>query len=174
MIVKIFIYIDPGDCLNNKKSLIGWFDGDSMNLDSNVWTDKTGIGYNNNGIITGNGINIDQGTNPLNEVYLNKQKVVTGTSSTKIIFNPWLLPEHTIFNLCKYRESGTKKRILQSTAANGLIGFWNGRSGVAEVNGKWIAHRLINLQQIGFYFKTKSLYEDKIDLSNGDEQNQQD
>ena len=67
---------NPGNCLNNPLSLAGWYDGDSIDLDNLQWKDKSGYGFNNNGIITGSGFDEIVERDPLNELYLNDQKIL--------------------------------------------------------------------------------------------------
>eukprot|EP01084_Bolivina_argentea_P302591 522327_1 len=47
--------------------------------------------------------------------------------------------DHTVFNLCKYRENSShRERILDAGQYNGLFGFDGARSGVAHVGNGWI------------------------------------
>ena len=101
-------------------------------------------GNNNNGIIDDSaGIQVFDGTNMTDtELYLNGQSVVLGTRNTKITFNVALNRiNHTVFNLCKYRDGATwRGRILQTDQDNGLFGFHAAKSGVAYEN-YWIVEQ---------------------------------
>eukprot|EP01083_Nonionella_stella_P180224 642102_1 len=115
-----------------------WYDGDSIDIANDVWTDKSG--YNHHGSIgVSTGIGVFNGTNETHELftYMNKTAIY-GATTTQITFNVSLHPiNHTVFNYCKYRDVGVKRRILQTSTQNGVFGFWNGRSGQA-VEGNWI------------------------------------
>eukprot|EP01083_Nonionella_stella_P083076 229537_1 len=115
-----------------------WYDGDSIDIANDVWTDKSG--YNHHGSIgVSTGIGVFNGTNETHELftYMNKTAIY-GATTTQITFNVDLHPiNHTVFNYCKYRDVGVKRRILQTSTQNGVFGFWNGRSGQA-VEGNWI------------------------------------
>ena len=127
---------NPGQCLNQThvSDLVGWFTGDSLNITNNEWRDISGA--NNHGIVSGSGIQLFDGGQVANEFYLNGLKVVKGTTSTKILFKPMIIPQHTIFSVCKYWISGTKRRIIQAESYDARFGFYNSRSGVAyEPNG---------------------------------------
>eukprot|EP01083_Nonionella_stella_P226420 804112_1 len=115
-----------------------WYDGDSIDIANDVWTDKSG--YNHHGSIgVSTGIGVFNGTNETHELftYMNKTAIY-GATTTQITFNVSLHPiNHTVFNYCKYRDVGQKARILQTDTQNGVFGFWSGRSGQA-VEEKWI------------------------------------
>ena len=48
----------------------------------------------------------------------------TGTTSTDILFEPFMGTQFTVFNLCKYKELGTKRAIIQGEDVNSVFGFW--------------------------------------------------
>ena len=56
---------------------MGWYDGDSMDMDHSRWLDKSGLG--NDAIITGSDVAVFDGTDAGSEFYANGQKVVTCT-----------------------------------------------------------------------------------------------
>ena len=120
-------------CLNHGHTIHAWYDGSSIDIEYDLWTDKSG--NNNNGIIVDdNGIELFDGSNISNsELYLNGQPIVIGTPNTKIRFNVALERIHTVFNLCKYRSDPAlqRLRILTAVTDNGLFGFWSGLSGQA-------------------------------------------
>ena len=69
---------NPGDCLNvEENNLVGWYDGDSLSIDNGRWLDKSGLA--NDGVISGSGLELFDGTDTGSEFYANGQKVVTGT-----------------------------------------------------------------------------------------------
>ena len=113
----------------NMYSLIGWYTGDSIDLDNNLWRDISLLGHD--AIISGDGIGIfNDNTDETDELYLNGKPVVYGTIDTSIIFEPLVAPHHTVFNLCKYREdSENKNRIIQTNSYNGIFGFVDAKSG---------------------------------------------
>ena len=127
---------NPGQCLSNVTDLMGWYIGDSLNLTNNIWHDISGA--NNHGTISGSGIEVFDGNDTNSEFYLNGSKVVTGTTSTKILFKAMIVPQHTIFNVCKYKSSGTKRVILQAEAYYAAFGFYNYGSGRLYENG-WVS-----------------------------------
>eukprot|EP01083_Nonionella_stella_P083077 229539_1 len=115
----------------------GWYDGDSIDIANDIWTDKSG--HNNHGSIgVSTGIGVFNGTTETHELftYFNKTAVY-GATTTQITFNVDLHPiNHTVFNYCKYREVGQKYRIIQTGPENGCFGFWRGSGQAFENN--WI------------------------------------
>ena len=119
---KIFIRAtnNPGLCLDvdSLLELVGWFAGDSMDLDNNIWENKSGSNRRftdgDDGIVEGEDIDVDLGTNELNEYYINGNPIVTGTKSTSIAFGPVVTTEYTVFNLCKYNDA-SYGRLLQGS-----------------------------------------------------------
>ena len=105
---------NPGQCLtqNTTDDLVGWYTGDSFNITTNKWQDISG--NDNYGFISGSGIELFNGNDTNDEFYINGEKVVRGTIYSKIVFRPLIYPQHTIFNVCKYKKSGTKRKILQA------------------------------------------------------------
>ena len=59
-----------------------------------------------------------------NELYLNDQPVAYGTTTTQVLFQVEVPTHHTVFSVCKYRETGSKGRIIQGRDYNGVFGFW--------------------------------------------------
>eukprot|EP01084_Bolivina_argentea_P115678 205678_1 len=130
---------DPLRCSAKSNFISAWFDGYSFDMENKQWNDKSE--NNNIGIINGTGINIFNQLDLTNDLYLNLEPVVYGTISTEILFGSQLniSINHTVFNLCKYRdgEQSIKSRIIQSADSNALFGHWNGLSGVAYEHG-WL------------------------------------
>ena len=95
--------------------------GDPIDLDNNLWRDISSSG--NDATISGEGIGIfNDNTDETAELYLNGEQVIYGTTDTTIVFEPLVSPEHTVFNLCKYREdSENKHRIIQTNSYNGIL-----------------------------------------------------
>ena len=127
-----------------------WLDGSSVLFDGNGdiagWTDKSGNG-NDAVMVSTTGLSLFDGSDTSNtELYLNGQPLIYGTPDTQMKLGPnlQLSPLHTVFNLCKYRTTGQKRRIIEATGSNSFYGFWNGRSGVAIENG-WITSQSNNL-----------------------------
>ena len=118
----------PQPCLTTPNSLVAWYDGTSINISSNQWYDKTGNGHH--GTITGSGIGVFDGSDATNtELYLNNQPIIYGTPLTNILFGSsyFMTTTHTIFNLCKYRDSSTaRQRIVDNYVYNALYGHWMG------------------------------------------------
>ena len=145
---------NPGICLdaNSMSDLVGWYTGDSIDLDNNVWTDISGanskalINDNDASFVVSTGADIDEGTNQLNEFYLNGNKVLTGETTTQLIFGPPISRDFTVFNLCKYQESGSQERIIQSEEYNCIMGYHNGKSGVSLINS-WITDQKNNFDK---------------------------
>ena len=134
---------NPGQCLNNITDLVGWYTGDSLDLTNNEWEDISGA--NNHGIISGSGIQLFNGIDINNEFYINGRSVVLGTTSTQLLFKPMITPQHTIFNVCKYKSSGTKRVILQAETHDAAFGFRDGLSGIGyEQNGYHYTHNFGN------------------------------
>eukprot|EP01084_Bolivina_argentea_P265606 450284_1 len=124
--------------------MVAWYDSDSIDIAGGAWTDK--IGGHDGVIVDATGIAVFDGADDQNELYLNGQTIVSGTYQTKIHFgNPsFMAADHTVFNLCKYRENSShRQRILDALQYNALFGFHsgpnppNGYSGVAH-EGNWI------------------------------------
>eukprot|EP01083_Nonionella_stella_P274229 930731_1 len=119
--------------------MVAWYDATSIDIQNNVWTNK--IGNDEDGFISVNtGLEVITETNNQNELYLNGQSVVSGTVESLLTFGQtdFVNADHTIFNLCKYRDNASSRmRILDATAYNGLYGHWWELSGVAHEN-KWI------------------------------------
>eukprot|EP01083_Nonionella_stella_P283100 963474_1 len=129
---------DPRECLTTQTNMVAWYNSDSIDILNNKWTDK--IGGQDGNIIAATGIAVFDGADDQNELYLNGQTIVSGTSATRIDFGntPFMVPDHTVFNLCKYRDNAAKRgRILDAKLFNGLYGFWWGKSGMAHETG-WI------------------------------------
>eukprot|EP01083_Nonionella_stella_P170425 579936_1 len=120
----------------------GWYDGDSIDIANNVWTDKS-VNNNDGSISVSTGIGVSDGTTESHELftYLNKIAVY-GDTTTEITFTD-LQIDHTVFNYCKYRDSGAKGRILNAYPENGLFGFHQGKSGMAYEMG-WISNNTID------------------------------
>mmetsp|Transcript_57225 Transcript_57225/g.51521 ORF Transcript_57225/g.51521 Transcript_57225/m.51521 type:complete len:413 (-) Transcript_57225:657-1895(-) len=113
-----------------------WYTGDSISITDNIWFDQSGS--NNDALISGSGMDkYHDTTDILNELYLNGHPVLVGTTNTIVSFSPTLTYQHTVFNVCKCRESGAKQRIIQANTYNGVFGFVSGRSGIAY-EGDWI------------------------------------
>ena len=98
---------DPSECLSIPSALVAWYDGSSVDIETQRWNDKTGNGYDGY-IFDGTGrIDVLIETNATNELYLNNEPVAYG-NSTQIEFGfastRYMSPNHTIFNLCKYRD----------------------------------------------------------------------
>eukprot|EP01084_Bolivina_argentea_P035397 65660_1 len=118
-------------CLTND-TVEGWYDGESIDIVNSLWKDKS-ASLNDATINNNAGLGLFDGTDETHELFtLWNKTAVYGTTTTQITFNVNLHPtDHTVFNYCKYRDIGTKNRILQTGAENGLFGFWMGRSGQA-------------------------------------------
>eukprot|EP01083_Nonionella_stella_P226421 804113_1 len=117
-----------------------WYDGDSIDIASNTWTDKSG--NNNHGSIgVSTGIGLFEGTEETHELFTDwNQTVVYGATTTQITFAPTLhASDHTVFYHCKHRDSGTIGRILQATLENAVFGFHNGGSGIAYYPSNYIS-----------------------------------
>ena len=100
------------------------------NGDVTAWTDKSGNGNDVN-IISSTDLGLFDGSDSSNtELYLNGQPLITGTSNSRIELGPNLSvgPTHTVFNLCKYRNSANNKdRIIQANiegVGQAFFGFW--------------------------------------------------
>ena len=134
--------------------LLGWYDGDSFS--GSTWYDKSGNG--NHGSRTGSGAYIFDGSNVNSEFYANGQKVVTGSTGTQILFPGRVHYEHTIFNVCKYKLSGTKRLILQAESYPAGFGHYLSGKVVLHMNihgfQKIVIHLGMNLFIIT---KTKSV-----------------
>lgn len=118
--------------------MVGWYNGDSVDVTNNKWMDISGA--NNHGtIINSIGFELFNGSDVNNEFYINGEKVVTGTTSTKITFSPLVFPDHTILSLCRYANQGTKRIILQADNYRAAYGFYGSYSGVAYEEA-WITH----------------------------------
>eukprot|EP01083_Nonionella_stella_P301623 1035835_1 len=110
----------------------GWYDGDSIDIANNVWTDKS-VNNNDGSISVSTGIGVSDGTTETHELFTHFNRIaVYGATTTQIEFNVDLHPtNHTVIHYCKYRDSGTKQRILQATMEDSVFGFWGGLSGQA-------------------------------------------
>eukprot|EP01083_Nonionella_stella_P158433 515727_1 len=110
----------------------GWYDGDSIDIANNVWTDKS-VNNNDGNIGVSTGIGVSDGTTETHELFTHFNRIaVYGATTTQIEFNVDLHPTtHTVIHYCKYRDSGTKQRILQATMEDSVFGFWGGLSGQA-------------------------------------------
>eukprot|EP01084_Bolivina_argentea_P124823 221189_1 len=118
--------------------MVAWYDSDSVDIPNNRWIDK--IGGQDGTIKDATGIDVFDGADNQNELYLNGQTIVSGTVKTRIEFGNagFMAVDHTVFNLCKYRDNATRRdRILDAREYNGLYGFFGGVSGVAHENA-WI------------------------------------
>lgn len=83
-------YTDPGECLLNKKKLVGWYTSESFDASSNTWADATGRGFYNDVTITSDtGLGALTETDASNELYLNGEQAVYG--STGNIHNDLLM-----------------------------------------------------------------------------------
>ena len=117
--------------LNNDRKIHAWYDGSSIEIENNLWRDKSG--NNNNGTIeVSTGIELFDGTDTSNfELYLKNQPIVTGTYQSKISFNVQLNPSnHTVFNLAKYRDGAAYKYRILISYGQATFGFSSGCSGV--------------------------------------------
>ena len=128
--------IEISQCLNGDHSISAWYDGDSFDVDLNIWMDKSG--NNNNGYVVNEG--------DLTMPPYNNHLTIAGSFSTSILFDIEINPEnYTVFNLCKYIPTAAKKgRILQATVDDVTFGFLRdigdpsiGRSGVGR-SGYWL------------------------------------
>ena len=119
-------YGNPGGCLSNTNTLIGWYDADSVS--GSTWYDLSGHG--NHGSFSGWGYGVFSGNNPSHELYLNGESVVYGNTASRVTFGATISGAHTVFNVCKYRNYGSEGRIIQSEYSNMLYGFWWGRAGI--------------------------------------------
>eukprot|EP01084_Bolivina_argentea_P170576 295573_1 len=93
--------------------MVAWYDSDTIDIAGGAGTDT--IGGHDGTIIAATGIAVFDGADDQNELYLNGQKIVSGTYETKIDFGntPFMAHDHTVFNLCKYRDNAAKRgRIL--------------------------------------------------------------
>ena len=88
---------------------------------NNIWRDVTGNGHD---AVTLNNIGLNF------NLTLSGYRIIAGTTSSAIQFEPDLSPQHTVINLC---------RILQTTNYNGLFGFYYGYTGVAFEEG-WMTN----------------------------------
>eukprot|EP01084_Bolivina_argentea_P041552 76688_1 len=123
---------DPRSCLRTPKNMVSWYDGYSIDISKNVWRNLI-----DDQEVTITGLQVVEDST--GELSLNGNKVVTGTTSSKVTFEPQIESDHTIFNLCKYRDTGTKERILTDTSSvSGSYGFWDGKSGVYKESNLWI------------------------------------
>eukprot|EP01083_Nonionella_stella_P227374 806788_1 len=139
-------YFEHNFALCNKKTepikdtclsdIDAWFDADSLDLETNVWNDKSGNNYKGY-VVNSNGIGVFDGLNSSHELYTaTGVKAVYGSTATQIVFHPRLDPStHTVFSVCKYREVGAKLRILQTETEDAYFGFSGGQSGVAHAVG---------------------------------------
>eukprot|EP01083_Nonionella_stella_P177296 622698_1 len=126
-------------CLGNDV-VEGWYDGDSIDIANSLWIDKSSS--QNDATINNNvGLGVFNGNQTTHELFTDfNTTAVYGATTTQITFNVALHPtNHTVFNYCKYRDVGTKRRILQGSLENSLFGFWNGRSGVGYIHPVWIS-----------------------------------
>eukprot|EP01083_Nonionella_stella_P158434 515732_1 len=126
-------------CLTNDV-IEGWYDGDSIDIANSLWIDKSSS--QNDATINNNvGLGVFNGNQTTHELFTDfNTTAVYGATTTQITFNVALHPtNHTVFNYCKYRDVGTKRRILQGSLENSLFGFWNGRSGVGYIHPVWIS-----------------------------------
>ena len=150
--------IEPVDkCLYGGHEIHGIYDGSSIDIDYNLWRDKSG--NNNNGIIFNNtGIGLFNGLNITHELYAGFNKtIVYGNTTTQITFNVKLNPiNHTVFHLCKYRDftGASKQRIIQTNIDNGIFGFYGNKSGVGYEN-YWITDDTINYFGDSWVFSTQ-------------------
>jgi len=136
---------DPSTCFS--QPIAAWYDGSGVQTFSlqnskwTLWTDKSGNGLHGSfeRLVdkknVGTAPQIFDGSDTSSELYLNGEPVVYGNAKTLVHFPGIVFREHTVFNLCKYRVSGTKKRILEGTETNAIFGFQNGRSGAAMEGG---------------------------------------
>ena len=158
---------NPGDCLSNPSQLVGWYDADSVS--GTTWNDKSING--NNGDLYGSEYGVfTSNTDPSHELYANDMNVVYGTTNSQVAFGPTITDAHTLINLCKYRESGSKARIIQSESVDTIYGFWNARSGIAYLNG--VFYTDMGVDQFGTDWvlssQTRDLYRgNQIDLTTG-------
>jgi hypothetical protein len=127
--VKMVWSSDVSDC--TATSIAAWFDGYS--LDGSTWADKSGNGVAG----TASGVNIYDGSGAITELNLNGQPVVYGDLNSQVIFDTNIPATHTVFNLCKYRNVGSKGRVVNAAGCNCLFGHHGGVSGVAHEN-RWI------------------------------------
>ena len=119
-------------CLNPGHEIDAWYDGSSIEVEHNLWYDKSGNNHFGN-IVSSTDIEVFNGSDENNiELYLNGQPIVTGTPNTQILFNVEVnRNQHTIIHVSKYRDVGVQKRVLTSRGSNDYLGHQNGRSGVA-------------------------------------------
>ena len=125
------------------RDLVGWYTGDSVDLPNALWKDISGanskalIDDNDASFISTTGADVDAATNPLNEFYINDNPVLTGETTTQLTFGPPVSREFTVFNLCKYKNAGTQRRIIQAEEYNSVMGFDVGKSGISCITN-WI------------------------------------
>eukprot|EP01084_Bolivina_argentea_P058858 107432_1 len=133
--------INPIDkiCFNDTpSSMVAWYTGFSVDLITNRWNDISG--NKRHAIIVSNaGVQWFNGSDANNEFYINGNPVLIGATATEITLNGdvELAPGHTVFNLCRYKNAGSKGRIIQTESYNGAFGFYSGKSGIAYENA-WI------------------------------------
>lgn len=167
---------NPGECLNadSMDELVGWYTGESVDLVNGLWRDISGanskalIDGNHASFISSTGADVDIAANPFNEFYLNGNPVLTGQPTTQLTFGPPVSREFTVFNLCKYQEGGTQRRLVQSEEYNSIMGHYAGNSGVSHPN-TWITANQNNFGD-NWVLSTNqpSLYRGNgIDFSNG-------
>ena len=132
---------NPGGCLSNDSlsQLIGWFDGDSMNISNNVWENKSGskrdfIGGDDGIIKNAKDLEKVLETNSSKKLYLNGHPIVYGSQDTQITFGPIVSSEFTVINLCKYID-GSNGRILAGKITNTWFGHGWSQAGTASING---------------------------------------
>jgi hypothetical protein len=115
---------------------IAWYDADSYNAATGVWTDKSGNGYHATGSVsittpsvTGNGSS---------KTIKCVQCDYNGGSYGKIVWPAAILPStYTLFHVCRYTNV-SNNRIIQGKNQNWLSGFWSNNHNMFFHNG-WLS-----------------------------------
>ena len=78
---KLFAQTSPGECLSNKKKLVGWYTSESFDSVTNKWMDITERGFNNDIEITDStGLGSLTEIDTSNELYLNGKQAIYGST----------------------------------------------------------------------------------------------
>ena len=118
----------------NTANLVAWYDGLSWQSGYVGWNDKSG---------KGNHVTIISGPVAFSTGYLNKQYVVRGNTSAKLMWPANVLPStYTMFHVAKYNGANIISPILCSNQQPFISGFYNRKSGVAWRGNKYITEEI--------------------------------
>lgn len=115
---------------------IAWYDYDSYNSGTGVWSDKSGNGYHAQASVSVSQVSVT-GNGSSKTIYALRCDY-NGGSYGKIVWPSGILPAtYTMFHVCRY-TGFSNNRIIQGKNHNWLSGFWGNNHNSFYHNG-WVS-----------------------------------